>query len=263
MVEVEQYPEINFSDSLLMICFGDTLKVPVNVSPQGVYYNYSWTPASFFRFAESKNNINYFYGPQGAHTCIVTVSTPKANCTQEKSVQIKVHPEFNFLYVYPIDTLVEYAEEVQITTESESISWIWTPTDYLDNAHIGNPVSKPLKDIIYTVVGTNENNCKAKATVKIEVNYTPQIFVPNAFSPNGDGINDVFMPLNIRFEELETFSVFNRYGSKIYETANPNEGWNGTINGRKAEVGVYFWYLKAKLPDGSKYELKGDVTLLK
>jgi gliding motility-associated-like protein len=91
------------------------------------------------------------------------------------------------------------------------------------------------------------------------------LFVPNAFSPNGDGRNDIFRVItdnpNIR---INAFRVFNRWGQQLYWGNRIGAGWDGRHNGRQADPGVYFWYLSYRVEGSSKqYEFKGDVTLVR
>lgn len=88
--------------------------------------------------------------------------------------------------------------------------------------------------------------------------------MPNAFSPNGDGINDVYKAKS-GYQSLVEFHayIFNRWGQKLYEWTNPADGWDGTYNGKEVKEGVYYVLVKAKGADGIKYNIKRDVNLLR
>ena len=88
--------------------------------------------------------------------------------------------------------------------------------------------------------------------------------MPNAFSPNGDGINDVYKAKS-GYQSLVEFHayIFNRWGQKLYEWTNPADGWDGTYNGKDVKEGVYYVLVKAKGADGRKYNIKRDVNLLR
>ncbi|MFZ9575637.1 MAG: gliding motility-associated C-terminal domain-containing protein, partial [Bacteroidia bacterium] len=88
------------------------------------------------------------------------------------------------------------------------------------------------------------------------------IFIPNTFTPNRDGINDVLL---VRSNALQSiyFAVYNRWGERVFETRNLNSGWDGTINTSNAEQGVYGWYIEAECFNGRKTFKKGNVTLLR
>ena len=96
-----------------------------------------------------------------------------------------------------------------------------------------------------------------------EVVKTSVLTFPNAFSPNGDGINDVFKAKTC--ENIEEFHayIFNRWGQKLYEWSDPNEGWDGTYNGKDVKEGTYFVLCKAVGADGQKFNIRKDVNLLR
>lgn len=86
---------------------------------------------------------------------------------------------------------------------------------------------------------------------------------PNAFSPNGDGINDIYKAKD--YQSLVEFHayIFNRWGQKLFEWTNPDDGWDGTYNGKDVKEGVYFVLVKAKGADGRNYNIRKDVNLLR
>lgn len=117
----------------------------------------------------------------------------------------------------------------------------------------------------YMVLITDANNCTDSTFASITYDDCCKPFVADAFTPNGDSKNDV---LHVRFKgdmQLKTFSIFNRYGQKVFETINIDQGWNGTFNGVPQDMGVYFWYVKAICGNRGDHEIemKGDVTLIR
>jgi gliding motility-associated-like protein len=113
---------------------------------------------------------------------------------------------------------------------------------------------------------TDTNGCIVTDTILITVMDVicedPYIFVPNAFSPNGDGLNDI---LYVRGHVLATidFAVYDRWGEKLFETKDKNTGWDGTFRGKPCEPGVYVYYLDATCIGGARYYHKGNITLIR
>lgn len=107
---------------------------------------------------------------------------------------------------------------------------------------------------------TNTAGCSDTASFRIEVAIS-SLRVPNVFTPNGDGKNDEF---RVAYRSLIKFSgyLYNRWGRRVFSWTDPQEGWDGTINGQPASPGVYFYVIQAEGSDGVKYKLKGDVTLI-
>ena len=125
----------------------------------------------------------------------------------------------------------------------------------------------PLNTSGYTVFLTNENGCSTTDTVIVYVNNKRRIYIPNAFTPDGDGINDKLLIYGgVGVEEVEKFQIFSRWGELVFEENNfqPNDetrGWNGVFNGKKMNTGVFIFYAKIKYINGETEVIKGDILL--
>lgn len=119
-----------------------------------------------------------------------------------------------------------------------------------------------LAQYIVTVKTYNQYGCFDTASVAVSL-MPPDFFMPSAFSPNGDGTNDVFRVINITNQRLLDFSIYNRFGQRIFYTINPGNGWDGTFSGQPCEVGVYYYVVLVAYPDGTQKMVKGDVTLIR
>ncbi len=109
----------------------------------------------------------------------------------------------------------------------------------------------------------NEGNCTAVKSQNICIELGNDFVIPNAFSPNADGRNDVFRPVSLSLETFE-MQIFNRWGQQVFSTNNLLEGWNGTQNNKPCEIGVYVWHLNYKMLNETKeHYLKGNVTLIR
>lgn len=143
----------------------------------------------------------------------------------------------------------------------------WEPvTEDMTTPNAANTIVAPLQDMVYTVAVTDTFGCVMSDTVFIKVNELicddPYIFIPNAFSPNGDGLNDV---LYVRSRILESFyfAVYSRWGQKVFETTRFDEGWDGTFQGQPCQNGVYDFYFKGICVGGQTNEIKGNVMLIR
>ena len=118
----------------------------------------------------------------------------------------------------------------------------------------------------YTVTVTDTFGCTRTATVTLLVTPivcdNPFVFIPNSFTPNGDGMNDV---LYVRSDVLDEcyFVIYNRWGEKIFETVDQSIGWDGKFKQKDCQRGTYDYYFKGKCKDGDELELKGNVTLIR
>jgi gliding motility-associated-like protein len=206
---------------------------------------------------------NKFFAPPGDYHLTLTATTPIAGCTNSADMTIHVVPPFSFNSVSPKDTTINYGDTIQLSSESEAIYWLWDPVTYLSDPISESPYASPLKSIVYTLVGINQYGCRDTANVKINVQYESLSGMPNAFSPNGDGMNDVFKIQNLKFEKLLSFRIYDRWGHLIFETSDYNKGWDGTINGTPAAADTYFYLIQLALPGGNAKNFKGDVTLIR
>ena len=89
------------------------------------------------------------------------------------------------------------------------------------------------------------------------------VFVPSAFSPNGDGVNDIFHVTARKLITLQEFKIMNRWGQQIFETRDISKGWDGNFKGKMQDPGVYYYMIKVASPTGKTQFLKGDITLIR
>ncbi len=145
---------------------------------------------------------------------------------------------------------------------------IWEPTDYLSCTDCLNPISTPPSDIEYVVTIIDINGCWVQDTIRIVVRERINIYVPNTFSPNDDGLNDFFTIYSNGITEILELSVYNRWGEEVFNRQNfaanePSLGWDGRFKQRALNPGVFAYYAIVVFGDGSQEILKGDVTIIK
>jgi gliding motility-associated-like protein len=164
--------------------------------------------------------------------------------------------------ISPADTTIRYADSILLLASGAQL-YSWSPAAYLDTA-IGQLVwATPLQPTVFTVAGIDENGCRDTGTIRINIDYTMLSLIPNAFSPNGDGLNDVFKIEGITYQRIKQFRIFNRYGQSVFSTFNPAKGWDGHQNDKPCDVGTYHYLIELELPDRSSKTFKGDVLLIR
>lgn len=144
-------------------------------------------------------------------------------------------------------------------------NYFWSPPDYLSDPFIANPqvVYPDTGYYSYTVSISKGEACNNLDTINILVVEKPALLLPNAFSPNGDGVNDVFKPVIVGFPYAEFLRIYDRWGDLVYQGYRADMGWDGTSHGKPAEIGVYFFEFSAKNIHGESEYVKGDLTLLR
>jgi gliding motility-associated-like protein len=140
----------------------------------------------------------------------------------------------------------------------------WSPAVHLDNAFKPNPVAIIDTTTLFKVVGKNNYGCMAEDTVTVKVTKegNPLYLVPNAFTPNGDGINDCFSVRKWGYVQLEELSVYNRWGEKVFYSKNLMDCWDGTYKGIEQPGGTFIYVIRAKTFCG-EINRKGLITLIR
>lgn len=231
-----------------MICPGDTVLLRAYGGTA-----YLWTPdvtidnvQAAFTTVWPDENIDY-----------KVLIANDSGCKIERTVAIRMLPPV--VIDAGEDQDIKLGEGTLLDGRAEG-SYIWGPAGSVTPNNILNPPVAPLQTTTYYLSVLSAEGCPAIDSVTIHVTNA---FLPNAFTPNGDGNNDVFR-LAIQDErvKLKDFSVYNRFGQRVFFTKDVQEGWDGRYSGKLADLGTYFYLVQYKI--GIKtYTLKGDVTLLR
>ncbi|MBO7133071.1 MAG: gliding motility-associated C-terminal domain-containing protein [Bacteroidales bacterium] len=222
-------------------------------------YRYRWSNSETTSYIENLCSNDYSLTVTDANGC-------------------QLHEEYtisNLGYIPELDArissnVIYRGEDVRLAAITETDgTYEWDNGKILDNNRAASPLAHPTENTLFTVEFHDGNNCIAIDTVSVIVKEVicgdPYIFVPNAFTPNGDGNNDFFRPFypDAIVTELY-FAVYDRWGSLVYETDNIRaDGWNGTYKGKQLAPDVYVFWLKAKCINGEQYEHRGNVTLIR
>ncbi|RYZ52197.1 MAG: gliding motility-associated C-terminal domain-containing protein, partial [Sphingobacteriales bacterium] len=237
-------------------CAGQGIASLALPSSSGGLYTYKWYDAQGALLTESTGQDNVTVGnlAAGIYTCNIT--TP--GCDTSITFTIDVFPGLEL--TVSSDTAIAAGSSVRLSA-SGADSYLWEPEQWLDNPRSATPLATPRESITYTVTGYNQYGCKGSRQVHIDLNDV--VLIPNAFSPNGDGVNDQFRITNYGYYKLETFRIFNRWGEEVFFTADPAKGWNGYHKGGLADLGTYHYYISLVDLKGSIQVFKGTLTLIR
>jgi gliding motility-associated-like protein len=139
----------------------------------------------------------------------------------------------------------------------------WSPVGSLSNPNAPRTIATPTSTTTYVAAGFDVNNCAFRDSVRVTVKYHGNLLIPSGFTPNGDGINDIFKVVNPRVQSLMEFRVFNRWGQEVFSTTNINKGWDGTWKGIPQDIGTYQYLIRVGYADGLTELYKGDVQLIR
>lgn len=206
------------------------------------------------------HNPTHTYTQGGSYNVVMTAQS-KFGCQVIQSQTLNIR---NIDAFAGNDTIVVLGYDFTLNA-SGGDNYEWSPPDYLSDPHIANPsVSFPdTGSYQYVVRVFVEEGCDDTDTINILVVKDPSILVPNAFSPNGDGLNDVFKPVIVGYPFIESMKIYNRFGQLVHITYYANIGWDGTYNGKPADTGVYFYELNVRNLQGEIQTFKGDLTLVR
>lgn len=164
------------------------------------------------------------------------------------------------------DTTAVVGQSLQMQATG-GVSYQWQPATALSDPLIANPVATfdgSFEQIRYKVLVANEAGCLDSASVSVKIFKTdPRIFVPTAFTPNGDGSNDIFRPVAVGINRMEYFRVYNRWGQLVFSTSVSGQGWDGRIKGKLQNTGTFVWVVKGVDYLGKEFFAKGTVTLIR
>ncbi|MEP7195835.1 MAG: gliding motility-associated C-terminal domain-containing protein [Saprospiraceae bacterium] len=242
------------------ICPEDTILL--SLEPVESDWTYDWTPKNKIIGSSTNSKVNVFPMKDTTFTVVVKNSV---GCEWTQSFDVDVSEISNQVFATANPTTILVGGKSQLTTINNSkYTYKWEPNDSsLNSTTIYNPIAMPTKTTSYTVTVTDEFGCSGTASVKVIVGSCDEfVYVPNAFSPNSDGKNDVFLVRALSVKKLE-FIVYNRWGQEIFSTTEFGQGWDGTFKGDKLGPDVYGWHLNFTCPDDLEFVRKGNVTLIK
>ncbi|KIC95541.1 T9SS C-terminal target domain-containing protein [Flavihumibacter solisilvae] len=202
-------------------------------------------------------------------TVIQLTATNELGCTNDTSMTLTVWPLPTIENVPEVVIPVGGGVTLPITYSNNVSTWTWTPTDNLSCTNCATPFANPRFNTKYNIAVVDSNGCRATSSIVVRVicegkNY----FVPNTFSPNNDGQNDVFYPRGTGLDRIQSMRIFNRWGEIVFEKKNfaansPSDGWNGMIRGKSAASDAYVYIIEVVCDNGQVVPIKGNVTLIR
>lgn len=246
----------------MVICSGKPVQVQASVSGfQGG--TITWSPGN-------QAGSNPIFSPNST-TNYVGTYTYGPDCVAEDDVLIEVKPGVNLgpIQVVPADKSICYGApvtlELNVSPTDAALSW-YLNNELLSGLNADSITLIPSSldtSLLFAVVGINSEGCADTATVRITQETCFEM--PNAFTPNGDGVNETYGPVFFGGEaEILEFLIFNRWGQKVFEATRSQTRWDGKTDGKEAPSDVYVFYIKIRYLNGfEEAPMKGEVTLLR
>jgi gliding motility-associated-like protein len=253
LMSVNELPEA-LLEGINATCYGyDDGVAFVTASAGTSPYNYLWNNLSSDSLI---NNLS-----PGDYTVTVTDAN---GCFVLESISI-TEPIELFVDILPAIDSITLGDTVAYTIQHNAdaiANYNWQPDSWLSCSDCENPVAIPQESIIYTLTITDTNTCEATTSASIFIKPKKAWYIPNIFSPNGDGINDILFAY-IKGVKKMTFNIYNRWGEKVFTSTDPLNGWDGLYKGKEAQPGVYVYDIYVIYWDNEPVKATGSVTLVR
>lgn len=243
------------------ICAGDTVSITASEIPGAIY---TWNPPNLVESGQGTSEAVFIFEE---NTEVSVSAVNNIGCVAQNSAFVSIITELPDLEVSANPDTINYLDTAQLLATSIDVdNFTWNESESLSALDIENPIAFPLETTTYTV-NINDGLCPNKKPITVFVRQAPcidgRIFIPNAFTPNSDGNNDIFrVRSSIEISDFK-LAVYDRWGEPMFQTFNIDEGWDGTFKGITQSPSVYGWYAEGVCPNGEPFFLKGNVTLIR
>lgn len=243
------------------ICYGQNS----SLSAAPGQFSYSWQPSTYLTNSNGPNtNVNK--PAQSITYALKVIGYNGCESIKNDSVTIKVLPPPKIFIGN--DTILSIGESLKLKATDVNVvgfnQYEWSPSFGLSNPNIPDPVINSIsKNSTYAVIAKTSVGCEASDTINIKVFLKADIYVPNAFSPNGDGKNDVLKAIPVGIKIFKSFTVFDRFGQKVFWTSDANKGWDGKVNNSSSNTKSYVWIASGIDFKNNYIERKGSVLLIR
>jgi len=243
------------------VCAGSPVQLAAFVNDTFFHeVSYTWTQAPLLSNPNISDPMATVYNTERFQVTASSGSCPSSVAY----VTVTVNP-YASIQLPATTTTTQYTELSITPVSTDLTSYSWSAKDQLSCTECATTTLTPKESQVVYLEGKNQYGCATKDSMLVQVlSCDPaSIFVPNTFTPNADGTNDKLYVRSKTLSQLEYFRLFNRWGAVVYETKNVADGWDGNINGKMAEQGVYVYQISGKCESGYDLATSGTVTLIR
>ncbi|WP_282456869.1 PKD domain-containing protein [Chitinophaga sedimenti] len=257
IVEVLPSPDIAITASTA-VCLGEeAFFTATSTNAASPVMSWAWELGD--QQTSQSDNFSHTYATGGQFIARATATGTNGCPSETASATVRVVAVNAFAGT---DTLIAMGQPLQLNATGSS-SFSWQPSTGLNNPFIANPVATLNADQTYVLTSTSGEGCVDMDTINIKVYRGPEFWVPTGFTPNNDGLNDVFRAIAPGIPKIDYFRVWDRWGGEVFYTNQLSVGWDGRLNGRPMPMGTYVWAISGKDYMGRDVLRKGTVTLIR
>jgi gliding motility-associated-like protein len=211
---------------------------------------------------ETQSNAILTYSAAGKYSVSLTV-TPTAcpAIADTKTIDIEVETPVPGINYFPLNAIEN--KPLNLQARDFGNAYYWTPATNLDNANIARPVFQGTREQVYNIRIIAASGCTTMDTLLVRMFKETEIFLPKAFTPNGDGQNDRLFPFLVGIKEFHFIRIVNRWGVIVYQSRTDIPGWDGKYNGAPQPMDGYTWEAEGVDIYGRLIQRKGTVTLIR
>lgn len=244
------------------VCAGESVTLRA-----GGASSYLWSPSTGL----SSNNVADPVASPIAKTVYTVIGYDENNCFSSSATITVDVGDIPTVELGP-DLTVPAGTEMKLAVKTNSVpikSFLWTPQDNLDCPTCPEPNAIIKRDVTYKLTATTDKGCVGTDQVNIKVICeNTQVFIPNAFTPDGDGLNDILMVRGKGIAKVRSFRIYNRLGELVFDRSDfpanePAYGWDGTVRGKKSGPAVFVYTAEVVCGNGQTFFYKGNTSILK
>lgn len=254
-VTVHNGPHANISPVDTAICPNDSVGYNIVMS-DATPATYHWIPD----YAVDSTTATPFVHPSGSTDYSVVVVNDWG-CKDTLSTHVTVHPAP--VVGLPDSVTLYPGETYQMNPQTNCTGFLWYPPYGLSDTSISNPIASPAANTKYYILASTEWGCRTLDSISIYLDANTLLNIPNAFAPGSMGANTQFKLIKKGIANLKYFRIFNRWGEKMFETTDIDQGWDGTFKGQAQPMGVYIYEVEAVTTNGKIFTKQGNVTLIR
>ncbi len=244
----------------IKVCFGQ----PVQLQGSGGV-SYLWSPS--FNLSNNRvRNPNILSPAQGTYRYyLAVIDTNGCHSLITDTVLVTITPPVKVFAGN--DTSIVVNQPLQLNAvdvnNNNLVNFLWSPFFGLSDSRIKNPVATVDRNVTYFLTASNSIGCSGNSQITITVFQKPDLFVPTAFTPNNDGLNDFAKVFPVGIKQLVNFSIYDRWGKLVFSTTNEKLGWDGMYKGQKQSTAAFVWVAEAIDYKGTRLFKKGTVVLIR
>ena len=266
IIKVVQRPLIDIAGDSVVCIYSSLLHSGVFLQPDTSIVSWQWNFPNG-NTSTLQNPPVQTYSTAGTFT-ITTIATNSTGCKDTTLQTVIVNPLPTVTMPPTLTVQNGFPLTIPATYTPNTISWIWSPATGLSCSNCPAPDAGPKFDTFYQVYFTDNNGCSNTASIMVYVICkNANLFIPNTFSPNGDGSNDVFYPRGRGLERVKLLRIFNRWGEVVFEKRDfpvndASSGWNGSFKGKTPQPDVYVYQAEVFCENGDIIKLNGNIALV-